>query len=54
MDKKNLLSQATRPGKRITIQNLPAQLVEMSEEDLQQVVGGKIDWSVSLTFTWLF
>ena len=40
MDKKNLLYQATRPGKRITIQGLPAHLVELSEKDLRQVVGG--------------
>ena len=42
MDKKknNLLSQVTRPGKRITIQNLPPQLVELSEKDLQQITGG--------------
>jgi len=40
MDKKNLLSQATRPGKRITIKDLRAQLIELSEKDLQQIVGG--------------
>jgi bacteriocin-like protein len=40
MKKKDLLFQATRPGKRITIQNLPAQLVELSEKDLQQIAGG--------------
>jgi hypothetical protein len=42
MDKKknNLLSQTTRLGKRITIQNLPVELTELSEEGLQQIVGG--------------
>jgi hypothetical protein len=39
MDKKNSLSQVTRPGKRITIQDLPTQFVELSDKNLQQIVG---------------
>jgi len=37
---KNLLPQAIQSGKLITIQDLPAQLVERSEKDLQQIAGG--------------
>jgi hypothetical protein len=39
MDKKNFLSQVTRPSKRITIQDLPTQFVELSDKDLQHIVG---------------
>ena len=37
---KNLRPQAIQSGKLITIQDLPAQLVERSEKDLQQIAGG--------------
>jgi bacteriocin-like protein len=40
MSKKKLLSQSTQPSNRITIQDVPTQFVELSDKDLQQIVGG--------------
>jgi len=40
MNKKDSISQIVNPVNRITVQDLPAKLVELSEEDLQRIVGG--------------
>jgi bacteriocin-like protein len=39
MNKKKLLSQSTQPANCITIQDVPTQFVELSDKDLQQIVG---------------
>lgn len=38
MNKKNLMSQMVKPVSRITIQDLPVELIELSENELKNVV----------------
>jgi bacteriocin-like protein len=40
MNKKKLMPQTTQPINPITIQGLATQFVELSDKDLQKIVGG--------------
>ncbi len=40
MNKKNLIPQTTQPLHHLTIQDLSTELVQLSENDLQQLIGG--------------
>jgi hypothetical protein len=40
MNKKNLIVRIANPVNRITIDDLPAEMVELSEKNLQEIFGG--------------
>jgi hypothetical protein len=52
MDKKNLMTQANDSSNHLTVQNLPVELVELSEEVLLEVRGGGIDVNIKPPKDW--
>jgi bacteriocin-like protein len=48
MDKKNLIPQVVLSVNHINIQDLPSEMVELSEEEMSQITGGWVNYQLWL------